>query len=282
MAAMTSPTAAAAPVAPDLDVRPGRAGAVAWGAARGVSIVLLLALWEIVARSGIIPGFMLPPFTVTLDQIVQDIASGELFINLGLSFYRALVGFAIASMGGVAIGMLIVRSAAARWFFDPLVSVGFPTPKVAFLPIFILWFGVYDLSKITMVTVDAIFPVLTATVIGLQGVERELLWSARSMGASERRLLWDIMLPAALPQILTGLQVALPIALIVEIATEMIMGGTGIGGAMLQESRMFESAKVFAGIVEISVAGYCVIKGMALLRRRLLLWHQETAHRTAL
>jgi ABC-type nitrate/sulfonate/bicarbonate transport system permease component len=102
------------------------------------------------------------------------------------------------------------------------------------------------------------------------------------MGASERRLLWDTMLPAALPQILTGLQVALPIALIVEIATEMIMGGTGIGGAMLQASRMFESPKVFAGIVEISLAGYCVIKGMALLRRRLLLWHQETAHQSGL
>jgi ABC-type nitrate/sulfonate/bicarbonate transport system permease component len=228
------------------------------------------------------PAFMLPPLTVTIQQIGTDIVSGELFVNMGLSFYRALVGFAIAGVGGVAIGMAIVRSPLARWFFDPLISVGFPTPKVAFLPVFILWFGVYDLSKITMVTVDAIFPVLTATVIGLQGVEREIIWSARNMGASERRLLWDIMLPAALPQILTGLQVALPIALIVEIATEMIMGGSGIGGAMLAASRMFESPKVFAGIIEISVAGYCVIKAMALVRHRLLLWHQETAHRSGI
>jgi ABC-type nitrate/sulfonate/bicarbonate transport system permease component len=278
MAAMSSP--AAAPAAPALAARPGRGIAVAWGAARGVSILCLLLLWEAVARSGIMPAFMLPPLTVTIQQVALDLASGDIFATLGVSLYRALVGFAVAGVGGIAIGMMIVRSAAARWFFDPLISVGFPTPKVAFLPVFILWFGVYDLSKITMVTVDAIFPVLTATVIGLEGVERELIWSARNMGASNRRLLWEIMLPAALPQILTGLQVALPIALIVAIATEMIMGGTGIGGAMLQSSRMFESAKVFAGIIEISVAGYCLIKGMAMLRRRLLLWHQETAHRS--
>jgi ABC-type nitrate/sulfonate/bicarbonate transport system permease component len=280
MAAVSGQVSAAA--ASLLDLKPRRANAVAWGAARGLSIALLLILWEVVARSGIMPPFMLPPLTVTLEQIALDAASGELFVNLGVSFYRALTGFAIATVAGIAIGVLIVRSAAARWFFDPLVSVGFPTPKVAFLPIFILWFGVYDLSKITMVAVDAIFPILTATVVGLQSVERELLWSARNMGASERRLLWDTMLPAALPQILTGLQVALPIALIVEIATEMIMGGTGIGGAMLQASRMFESPKVFAGIVEISLAGFCVIKGMALLRRRLLLWHQETTHQGGL
>jgi ABC-type nitrate/sulfonate/bicarbonate transport system permease component len=278
MAAMSSP--AAAPAAPALVARPGRGTAVAWGAARGVSILFLLLLWEAVARSGVMPAFMLPPLTVTIQQVVVDVASGEIFGTLGVSLYRALVGFAVAGIGGIVIGMMIVRSAAARWFFDPLISVGFPTPKVAFLPIFILWFGVYDLSKITMVTVDAIFPVLTATVIGLEGVERELIWSARNMGASNRRLLWEVMLPAALPQILTGLQVALPIALIVAIATEMIMGGTGIGGAMLQSSRMFESAKVFAGIIEISVAGYGLIKGMAMLRRRLLLWHQETAHRS--
>jgi ABC-type nitrate/sulfonate/bicarbonate transport system permease component len=282
VAAVSSPAPTASAVAPALGATHRRASAIAWGAARGLSIALLLVLWEVVARSGIMPAFMLPPLTVTLDQLLQDVATGELFVNLGISFYRALVGFAIAGVGGIAIGMMIVRSAVARWFFDPIVSVGFPTPKVAFLPIFILWFGVYDMSKITMVAVDAIFPVLTATVIGLQGVERELLWSARNMGASERRLLWDIMLPAALPQILTGLQVALPIALIVEIATEMIMGGTGIGGAMLQSSRMFESPKVFAGIIEISLAGYCLMKGMALLRRRLLLWHQETAQRSGI
>jgi ABC-type nitrate/sulfonate/bicarbonate transport system permease component len=172
--------------------------------------------------------------------------------------------------------MMMVRSSIARWFFEPVISVGFPMPKVAFLPIFMLWFGVYNMSKIGMIVFDAIFPVITATIVGLQSVGREFIWSAQNMGASRRRVLWQISLPAALPQIMTGLQVALPIALIVAIATEMLMGGLGLGGAMLEDSRMADSPAVFAGLIEMTAVGYCAIKLMAFARRRLLLWHQET------
>jgi ABC-type nitrate/sulfonate/bicarbonate transport system permease component len=97
------------------------------------------------------------------------------------------------------------------------------------------------------------------------------------MGASEREVVWQIALPAALPQILTGLQVALPIALIVAIIGEMAMGGYGLGGAMMSASRFADSRGVFAGIVEIAIVGYALIKAMAVVRRRLLVWHQETA-----
>ena len=167
------------------------------------------------------------------------------------------------------------RNVAVRWLFDPIVSVGFPMPKIAFLPVVMLWLGVYDISKIAMVVLDAIFPVITATMVGIAGVDRHLLWSARNMGASERDLLWQIVLPAALPQIMTGLQVALPIALIVAIVAEMLMGGYGLGGAMVHASRFADSRGVFAGIVEIAVVGYVLVKAMALVRRRLLMWHQE-------
>ena len=138
-----------------------------------------------------------------------------------------------------------------------------------------LWFGLYDFSKITMIVFSAIFPVVIATVTSTQGVEKELLWSARSLGASQRQLLREIVLPAALPQILTGLQVALPVSMIVTIVTEVLMGGPGIGGAMIAASRFADSPGVFAGILEIGVAGICLVKFMALLRHRLLLWHQE-------
>ena len=90
------------------------------------------------------------------------------------------------------------RNVIANWFFDPIVSVGFPMPKIAFLPVVILWLGVYDVSKITIIVIDAIFPVIAATVIAIQGVERELIWSARNMGANNRELLYQIILPAAL------------------------------------------------------------------------------------
>lgn len=202
-------------------------------ALHSVSIVLLAVAWEAFARSGAVTTFVLPPLSAVVSRIVTDAASGDLAINTGVTLFRALTGFAIAAVAGIALGLAMCRSALARWFFDPLVSIGFPMPKIAFLPVVILWLGVYDTSKIAMVVLDAIFPVVTATIIGINSVDRHLVWSARNMGATEREILRQVSLPAALPQIMTGLQVALPIALIVAIVAEMMMGGYGLGGGMM-------------------------------------------------
>jgi ABC-type nitrate/sulfonate/bicarbonate transport system permease component len=242
---------------------------------RGFSVAVLLAAWEILARSGTFTPYQLPALSAVLERIWSDAWSGDLAINTALTLYRALVSFAICAIGGVAIGMAMSRNVVANWFFDPIISVGFPMPKIAFLPVVILWLGVYDVSKITIIVVDAIFPVIAATIVAIQGVERELIWSARNMGANNRELLTQIVLPAALPQILTGLQVALPLSMIVAVVAEMLMGGYGLGGAMMTASRFADSRGVFAGIVEIAVVGYCLIKAMSMLRRRLLIWHQE-------
>jgi ABC-type nitrate/sulfonate/bicarbonate transport system permease component len=244
-------------------------------AAPFAGIVMLAIAWEAIARSGTVTPYLLPSLGTVLARIWSDALGGELWLNTALTLYRALAGFLIATVGGIGLGVLMRKSRVAAWFFDPLVSVGFPMPKIAFLPIIILWLGLYDVSKISMVVFDAIFPVITATIIGLKGVERELIWSARNMGASEREVLWQVELPAASPQILTGLQVALPIALIVAVITEMKMGGYGLGGAMMTASRFANSPAVFAGIIEIAIVGYLAVKGMGLLRRRLLLWHPE-------
>jgi ABC-type nitrate/sulfonate/bicarbonate transport system permease component len=241
-----------------------------------ISILALAAAWELFARSGAVTPFMLPRLGDVLARIWSDAVTGDLALNAGLTLYRALTGFLIAAAGGVALGCAMWRNAPTRWFFDPIISVGFPMPKIAFLPIVILWLGFFDTPKIAMVVLDAIFPVVTATLAGLAGVERELIWSARNMGADGRALMWQIMLPAALPQILTGLQVALPLSLIVAVVAEMAMGGYGLGGAMMTASRFADSRGVFAGIVEIGALGFCLVKAMAMLRRRLLLWHQET------
>jgi len=265
---------------------PGRKSTVAvlsrlaWSLAHALPIVALLGAWEAFARSGAVTAFMLPPFSDVLERIFAEMSSGELFVDAGLTLYRALTGFVIASFAGIVLGLLMSRSVGVRWLFDPIISVGFPMPKIAFLPIVVLWFGFYDLSKISMVVFDAVFPVVTATLAGIEGVERELLWSARNMGAKERDILWQVLLPAASPQILTGLQVALPIALIVTVVAEMAMGGYGLGGAMMNASRFADSPGVFAGIVEIAVLGYALVKGLALLRRRLLTWHPETSELT--
>ncbi|HVC55945.1 MAG TPA: ABC transporter permease [Stellaceae bacterium] len=246
----------------------------------GMTLIVLLLVWEVVARAGVVSTFLLPAFSVVMERIWQDTLSGDLVTNLGQTLYRVLIGFAIAGSTGIVLGILIARNALARWFFDPIISVAFPMPKIAFLPVFMLWFGLYDVSKVTMIVFSAIFPVVTASVSSTQGVEKEMLWSARSLGASERQLLWEIILPAALPQILTGLQVALPVSMIVAVVTEILMGGPGIGGAMIQASRFADSPGVFAGIIEIGVAGLCLVKGMAILRRHLLIWHQEAQEPT--
>jgi ABC-type nitrate/sulfonate/bicarbonate transport system permease component len=248
---------------------------ISWMGARVVSVVALLAAWELVARSGVVTPFQLPALSNVLERIWSDAISGDLALNTAVTLYRAIVGFVIAAVGGVALGLAMSRNALTRWFFDPIVSIGFPMPKIAFLPVVMLWLGVFDISKITMIVFDAIFPVVAATVIAIQGVERELIWSARNMGAGERELLWQVVLPAALPTIMTGLQVALPLSLIVAVVTEMLMGGYGLGGAMMTASRFANSVGVFAGIVEIAVVGYALVKVMALTRRRLLIWHQE-------
>jgi ABC-type nitrate/sulfonate/bicarbonate transport system permease component len=251
------------------------ARAVLWGFARVFSILLVLVVWEALARSGKYTPYQLPALTAVLGRIWDDAVTGDLAINTALTLYRALVSFAICAVLGVAIGMAMSRNKIANWFFDPIVSVGFPMPKIAFLPVVILWLGVYDVSKITIIVIDAIFPVIAATIVGIQAVERELIWSARNMGATNREVLTQVVFPAALPQILTGLQVALPLTLIVAVVAEMLMGGYGLGGAMMTASRFANSVGVFAGIVEIAVIGYVMVKGMSMLRRRLLIWHQE-------
>jgi ABC-type nitrate/sulfonate/bicarbonate transport system permease component len=254
-----------------------------WLAANAIGSALTGALpivalglgWEALSASGAVTPFQLPRLTTVFARIWSDAVAGDLATNAALTLYRALAGFAIAATAGVILGIAMSRNAGVRWLFDPIVSVGFPMPKIAFLPVIMLWLGVYDLSKIAMVVFDAIFPVVTATVAGVAGVDRHLIWSARNMGASEREIVRQIVLPAAFPQIMTGLQVALPIALIVAVVAEMLMGGYGLGAAMVHASRFADSPGVFAGIVEIAAVGYALVKAMAVIRRRVLIWHQE-------
>jgi len=242
---------------------------------RGSLILALVVAWETASRLHVTTDYLLPAFSTVMWRLGSDFASGQMPLALASTLYRALTGFALAGAGGVVIGILIARVRFARWFFDPLVSVGLPMPKIAFLPIFVLWFGVFDESKILMVAFSAIFPVIVEAAAATESVDRILIWSALGLGAGERRLLWEIALPAAFPQIMTGLQVALPISLIVAILAEMQMGGEGLGANMMQSFRFADSPGVFAGIVAIAVAGSALVKAMEILRRRLLVWHAE-------
>ena len=241
-------------------------------------LAALGAAWEMTSRSGQISQFLLPPLSAAVARLGQDAASGALFYDLWLTLYRAVSGFAIAAARAVPLGVLMARSRWVRWFFDPLVSIGFPTPKVSFLPIFILWLDIYDTAKITMVAFSCFFIIASAAYAGTLGVDRWAIWSARSFGATDRQVLAEIVLPMALPQILTGFQIALPVAMITTIVTEMLMGGRGLGGAMIMASRFADSVGVFSGIIAIAALGFVVIRSLEFARRRLLAWHPESRH----
>jgi ABC-type nitrate/sulfonate/bicarbonate transport system permease component len=243
--------------------------------ARISPVLALLAVWEAVALAGLVKPFLLPALHVVAGRLWGDIVGGQFALNSALTLYRALVGFAMACMIGVPLGILIASDRVARWLAEPLISVGFPMPKIAFLPVFMLWFGVYDVSKIVMVCFAAIFAVVAAAEAGTRGVDKFMLWSARAMGASKRALFREVILPAAMPQCLTGMQIALPVSLITAVAAEMLMGGAGLGGAMLAAGNYADSPGVFAGIIETSSVGLIAVYGMTTLRRRLLRWHPE-------
>ena len=247
---------------------------------RLLPVLGVLVLWQWMATSGTVSAFLLPRPAVVFERIWSDIASATLFGSIGLSLYRALTGLAIAGALGSILGILMARSRAVHGFFDPLISIGLPMPTVAFIPIFILWFGLTDIAKIFTVAVSCLFIIQSTVYAGALGVERQLIWSARSLGAKPAEILIDIVLHAALPQIITALQIALPISLIVALVTEMFMGGGGLGGQLLLASRYADSPGVYAGILEIAATGAILLAVAKLIRARLLRWHAETANST--
>ncbi len=242
------------------------------------SLFAILLLWYLATRYGTLSEFLLPSPASVLARIADDTASGDLPTSLLLTLRTAGLGFAIAALAGTTLGIAMARIRLVHWFFDPLISLGFPMPKIAFLPVFLLWLGPTAASQITIVAVSAIFPVVVAAFSGAEGVEKTQLWSARSLGASRHGLLWQIVLPAITPQLFTGLQIALPVALVTTIVAEMLTGSDGIGGIMLGAMRFADSAGVFAYIIVIAIAGTLVFRGMERLRARLLRWHPEQSH----
>ena len=241
------------------------------------SLVAILLLWAMATHGGAISDFLLPSPGAVAARIADDWRSGDLPASLSLTLENTLIGFGLAGTLGTVIGILMARVKLVHWFFDPLVSLGFPMPKIAFLPVFLLWLGPTDTARITIVAVSAIFPVIVAAQSGAEGVEKTLIWSAISLGSNRREVLWQIVLPAIVPTLFTGLQIALPVALVTTIVAEMLTGADGIGGAMLGAMRFADSPGVFAGIVVIALTGLVVIRAMEMLRKRLLRWHPETA-----
>jgi ABC-type nitrate/sulfonate/bicarbonate transport system permease component len=237
-----------------------------------VSLLIVAVTWEMVARSGVMPFFFLPPLSVIAATFVAQIADGVLLQHAVLTVFRALSGFAIAVGLGVVLGIGMARIRVVHWFFDPLVAVWLSVPTLTLVPAFILWFGIGHESKILLVALSCTCPMAVSTYHGARNVDRRLVWSAQIMGTPGSKLLWKIVVPAATPYIFNGMQVALPISLIVAFVFEMVAGGGGLGSLEILAARFFNAPELFAALFAILIVGFVLDRLLLRLRAKVLVW----------
>lgn len=220
-----------------------------------ISVLTIIVVWEAVARAGLASPLFLPAFTKVLGEWWSVCADGSLPADLFTSLFRAAAGLLLATSIGVPLGIAMARHRLLHWMFDPVIALAFPSPKIAFLPIFILWFGIYSISKILLVAFACVFPILIGTFAAASAVNRVWIWSAFSLGTSNFALLFRVVLPAAWPRIFAALRVALPVSLITTFTAEMVGGGGGMGATLMYSQRFFESPTVFAYILTMLAVG---------------------------
>ncbi len=245
------------------------------GLARWYSVPLLFALWQVLHVTGAVSPRLLPDLRDVANTLVTDIGSGLLPFHAAVSMGRALAGYLLASIAGIALGIALARSRLVDMLVEPMFVAGYPVPKIALFPIFTFIFGIGSLSKIAFVFIECLYPVTLATVFAVRGVERNFVWSAASMGAGARRIFARVLIPAALPGIFSGLRIALPVAIIVVTITEMIGDARGLGYFISVSSASFRFDRVYAGIVMVGACGFVLDRSLAALRRVVLPWVRD-------
>ena len=244
------------------------------------SVLALLLAWEVASRLALINPYFVPPPSIVIERAYHILLEEKLLQHLVATLLRSLASLALCVVIGVPLGVAMARITAVRWFFDPLISLGLPVPKIALWPIFVLWFGFFDLSKILLTAFACAFPVVSATYLGTLNVDKFVVWSALNLGTGPRRLLWKVVFRAAVPEILTGIQTVLPLAFIIVVLTEMLSGGVGLGAMIMYAGRFADIQTVLVGVLAASLIGFGTIKLFEQLRRWLLAWHQETSTTT--
>ena len=232
----------------------------------------VILVWQAIAASGAVNSYLLPPPTAVLSRLIHLAATGDLFADTALTVYRTLAGFGIAILVGASIGFWMGTSAFGELLLGPVVSFLFSTPKISFLPIFILWFGTFDGSKILMTAFICAFPVISACHSGAKDVSRLWRWVGQNIGMSRSRVVRKIMIPATLPALFTGGAISLPFAFIAVSVSEMMSGGGGLGARMMLSARFADSATVVAVIIVLGAIGVALSAALTAARHRLLRW----------
>jgi ABC-type nitrate/sulfonate/bicarbonate transport system permease component len=239
---------------------------------RSYSIILLLAGWEAAVRLGFAPPALLPAPSAVLVALVRDLGNSHFLSDLAVTLYRLFTGLIIAIGAGVLIGVGAAESRLGPLLLEPLIRVLAPLPKIVFFPAFLLLLGFGSSSRIMLVVIDAIFPALLAAYFGARAIDEKLIWSARAVGMSNAACQFRVVLPAALPGILTGVRIAIVIGCVVVFLSEMVAPGDGLGDALIRAAREFQTVQMFVPLVTISLLGFILDYAVVRVRKTLVNW----------
>ncbi len=242
---------------------------------RRIGLVLaLLLIWQLAALRGL-PDYVLSPAAIAR-HFIAALGTSELYVDAWASLARAIPGFAIGTLAGVALGL---GAGIARKFdemLSPLVFLTYPVPKIVMLPVFMLWFGIGDLSKILIIALACFYPTFINAYYGARATPRILVWSARNMGASDAQIFRRVVLPGALPLIFAGMRVSLALSFIVMFATEMINARSGLGHLIREAENGLRFDLMYVALLTIAILGYAGDRLLRFLREKLLPW--EVSH----
>ena len=249
----------------------------------GISLLTLgalLALWWLVARLELISPLFLPPPAQVLQQLLtlagpQGFMDATLWQHLAASLQRILIALAAATLCGVTVGLAMGLSPTLRGMLDPLIELYRPVPPLAYLPLMVIWFGIGETSKVLLIYLAIFAPVAMATLAGVQGARQVRLRAARALGANRWQVLWYVIVPGALPDMLTGLRIGLGVGWSTLVAAELIAATRGVGFMVQSAGEFLATDVVLAGILVIALIAFILELGLRALQRRLTPWHGE-------
>ncbi|MBM3510919.1 MAG: ABC transporter permease [Alphaproteobacteria bacterium] len=246
---------------------------------RAVAVAVFFVVWEITGRD-VNPLLMTYPSAI-FRAAIEFIQNGELLVALKQSLFVFAIGMAISIVAGVVIGVMVGQ----WWFFeytmDPFINALYAIPRIALIPLLMMWVGLQDAGKITVLVSIAIFPVIINTYSGVRDVRGSLLDIGRAFGASERDIFFKITLPAALPFIMTGVRLSIGFGIIGMVVAEFFTAINGLGGLIVNYANVFKTAKVFVPIIVLAFMGVGLTQAVQWLERRLSKWRILERQRAA-
>ncbi len=235
-------------------------------------LLSVIGIWEAGCRAGLIPALVLPAPSEALAALENLLESGLLWKHVSASVQRLALGWTTGTLLGIAVGASIGLFSLARAGLSPLVAALFPIPKIALLPLFVIWFGIGEGSKVATILFGTFFPTVVATYGGVDNVDRTLIRMGQSFGLSWFSIVRKIILPGALPAILPGFRISAAIAIVLLVAAEMIGAEFGIGAYILLAGSLMATDELIAGVAILSVLGLSVNWLIARAERFLLRW----------